>query len=163
MSSPLRAKIHNAPREGGKKLGLTISEVSREWRQLIDQRLMHLGVSNARWIVLYTLDKLGEPVSQKVLAEHIGIEGPTLVRMLDRLENDGLIRRKQSKKDRRIKLVELCEKNDDLLDSMMETAIGIKQELIQDIPEEDLATCHRVLLTIREQLLTKLDKKIDLD
>lgn len=162
MSSSLRTAVHNAPREGRRKLGLTISEVSREWRQLIDQRLMHLGVSNARWIVLFTLDKLEEPVPQKVLAEHVGVEGPTLVRMLDRLENDGLVRRKPSKKDRRVKNVELCEKTDELLDSIMEIAIDIQQEITKDIPEEDLITCHRVLLTLRERLLSQLDKKNDL-
>jgi len=162
MTSPLRTSVHNEPREGRKKLGLTICEVSREWRQLFDQSFMHLNVSNARWTVLFTLDKLGDPVPQKVLAEHVGVEGPTLVRMLDRLENDGLVRRKTSKRDRRVKHVELCKKTDDLLDSMMNIAHGIQQELTDDIPEEDLKICHRVLLTLRERLLTKLDKKTDL-
>lgn len=162
MSSSLRNAVRNIPREGRHKLGLTISEVSKDWRQLIDQRLMTLGVSNARWMVLWTLDNLGEPVPQKVLAEKIGIEGPTLVRMLDRLENDGLVRRKASKKDRRVKHVELCENNDALLDSMVEVAINIQRDLIKDIPEEDLIVCHRVLLTIKERLLSQLDKKNDL-
>lgn len=163
MSSPLRAIIHNAPREGGQKLGLTISEVSREWRQLLDQQLMHLGISNARWVVLLTLDKLKKPVPQKVLAEHVGIEGPTLARMLDKLENDGLVRRQTSQKDRRVKYVELCEKADELLDPMVETVYNTHQELINDIPEEDLIACHRVLLILRERLLTSLNKKIDFD
>lgn len=159
MSSKLRTDIQNSPREGRQKIGLTIAEVSREWRQLIDQRLMHLGVSNARWVVLVTLDCLNRPVPQKVLAEHVGIESPTLVRMLDRLEKDNLVRRTPSQKDRRVKLVELHEDTEDLLDSMMETAIGIQQELTKDIPEEDLITCHNVLLTLKERLLKKLDKK----
>lgn len=162
MSSQSRINLHNAPREGARKIGLTISEVSRDWRQLIDQQLMHLDVSNARWTVLFTLDKLQGAASQKELAEHIGVEGPTLVRMLDRLESDGLVRRKTSKKDRRVKHVELCDKTDDLLDAMIDIAVNIQQELIEDIPEEDLVTCHRVLLTFRERLLNKLDKKNEL-
>jgi len=162
MSSNLRNDIHQSPRKGRQKLGLTIAEVSREWRQLIDQRLMHLGISNARWIVLVTLDKLNKPVPQKVLAEHVGIESPTLVRMLDRLEKDNLVRRTPSKTDRRVKYVELHENTDELLDAMMEVAIGVQKEITRDIPEEDLITCHNVLLTLRERLLKGLDKKTDL-
>lgn len=161
MSASLRDILRSAPREGGQKLGLTICEVSKIWRQLIDLRLMHLGVSNARWTVLLALNDFEKPVSQKVLAEYIGIEGPTLVRMLDSLESDGLVRRKPSKKDRRVKLVELCKKTDELLDSMLSVAIGIQKELIQGIPEQDLVTCHKVLLTIKDRLSTQLDKKSD--
>lgn len=145
----LKERIYR-PRHGKSKMGLTISEISRELRYVFDSRFKVHGVSNARWIVLWALQELGEPTSQKRLATLVGIESPTLVRILDRLEEDGFVKRVPSVEDRRVKLVELCEKADPLLDEMCGTCCNIEEELFADIPEEDLIYTHDVLLKIRD-------------
>ncbi len=140
------------PRYGRSKMGLTISEISREMRSLFDGRFKEHGVSNARWIVLWALYELGQPTSQKHLANLVGIESPTMVRMLDRLEEDGLVRRVPSDQDRRVKLVELCAKADPLLDDMYVTCCGLEEDIFSDIPEEELILAHKVLLKVRDRV-----------
>jgi MarR family transcriptional regulator for hemolysin len=46
-------------------------------------------------------------LSQRQLADRLGIEGPTLVRHIDRLVADGLVRRVRDPNDRRVSRVEL--------------------------------------------------------
>ncbi|MFV0349708.1 MAG: MarR family winged helix-turn-helix transcriptional regulator [Halodesulfovibrio sp.] len=140
------------PRYGRSKLGLTLSEISRELRTVIDTRFKDHGVSNARWQVLWVLEELGEPVSQKRIANLLGIESPTLVRMLDRLEEDGLVRRQPSADDRRVKLVELCPKAQPLLEDMHDTIVQFDQELYADFTEEELIRTHEILLRLRDKV-----------
>jgi MarR family transcriptional regulator for hemolysin len=78
-------------------LGLT-AKVVREWFNGVMSR--H-GASLHTWIILHHgLD--GESPSQRDLAGRLGIEGPTLVRHLDRLEEEGLVERRRDERDRRI-------------------------------------------------------------
>lgn len=140
------------PRCGRSKLGLTISEISRELRSLFDAKFKAHGVSNARWIVLWALQELAEPTSQKRLANLLGIESPTLVRMLDRLEEDGLVRRTPSEQDRRVNLVELCDKADPLLDKMFVICCEVEESLYAGIDEADLIKAHEVLLKMRDRV-----------
>lgn len=140
------------PRHGKSKMGLTISEISREMRSLFDSRFKAHGVSNARWIVLWALQEIGEPASQKRLANLVGIESPTMVRMLDRLEEDGFVRRIPSEQDRRVKLVELCDKSAPILEEMYATCSELEDELFSEISEEDLVYTHTVLLRIRDRV-----------
>src|SRR5258708_1702798 len=75
-------------------------------RMLLERHLSQAGASFGTWTVLAMLES-GGPVIQRVLAASLGIEGPTLTRHLDRLEELGLIRRNRAGADRRYALVEL--------------------------------------------------------
>jgi MarR family transcriptional regulator for hemolysin len=86
-------------------LGMAIGETARCWRTKLNERLRPLGLSQSRWMVLLHLSKRGDGVVQKALAEWLGIEGPTLVRILDRMTEDGWIERRESTTDRRAKTV----------------------------------------------------------
>lgn len=152
MTAPkLDVKLSEVFKSNPKELGLLIAEVAREWRVRLDERMRPLDMSGARWVALLCLRELG-PVSQKQLAESIGVEGPTLVRLLDRLEADNWVARKVSTKDRRVKIVTLKAKAHTFLDEFVEIACGIRNELIADIPDEKLKDCVEVLVTIRDRL-----------
>ena len=69
-------------------------------RMLLERHLSQAGASFGNWTVLATLEG-GGPMIQRVLAVSLGIEGPTLTRHLDRLEELGLIRRNRTGTDRR--------------------------------------------------------------
>jgi MarR family transcriptional regulator, transcriptional regulator for hemolysin len=73
---------------------------------LLERRLSQVGASFGNWTVLATLDGRG-PMIQRDLAAALGIEGPTLTRHLDRLEELGLIQRHRDGADRRYARVEL--------------------------------------------------------
>ena len=57
----------------------------------LDRRLKCLGLSQASWMTIAVAAKAREPLSQSELAERLGVEGATMVAMMDRLVKAGLV------------------------------------------------------------------------
>ena len=133
------------------KLGLVLVETARAWRTKLDQRLRPLGLSQGKWTTLVHLAWGGDKLTQRELANRIGIEEATLAGLLDRLQTDGWIERKTSKHDRRCKTVHLQPRSKKVLSKIFETAQELRQELIADIPAAELETCMHVLGRIRDK------------
>jgi MarR family transcriptional regulator for hemolysin len=133
------------------ELGLVLFGTARAWRTKLDQRLRPLGLSQGKWRTLMHLSQGGDELTQKEIAERMGIEGPTLAGLLNRLQDDGWIERRGSAQDRRCKTVHLQRRSKAVLDRIFNTAHDLRTELIEDISQRDLETCMRVLTRIREQ------------
>lgn len=82
---------------------------ARAWRLGLDRRLKHLGLGQAGWVTIAIVAKSEEPLSQSDLANRVGVEGATMVAMIDRLMRAGLVERQASPTDRRVKFVVLTE------------------------------------------------------
>lgn len=132
------------------QLGMAIGEVSRCWRAKLDERLRPLGMSQSRWLVLLHLSRRGDGVVQKELAEWMGIEGPTLVRILDRMTEDGWLERRESQTDRRAKTVHLTEQSRAIIAQINKVAAKLRSELLANIPEAEIEVCMRVLHQIKQ-------------
>jgi len=139
------------------ELGLVLFGTARAWRTKLDQRLRPLGLSQGKWRTLIHLSLGGDKLTQKEIAERMGIEGPTLAGLLDRLQEDGWIERRCSVQDRRCKIVHLQRRSKSVLDKIFNTAHDLRKELIEDIPQRDLETCIRVLEQIRERAEQPVD------
>ena len=133
------------------EFAIELGQVARRWRSGLDARLKDLGLTQARWIMLLHLNKSGT-LSQKDLAEGIGIEGPTAVRLLDALQKQGLIERRESEEDRRVKTVHLTAAAQPLIEEITKISAAFRKELLADLSPDDLATAHRVLKTINDKL-----------
>ena len=131
------------------QLGMAIGEVSRCWRAKLDERLRPLGLSQSRWLVLLHLSRRDDGIVQKALAECLGIEGPTLVRILDRMTEDGWLERRESASDRRAKTVHLTEQSRAVITQINKVAAQLRGELLTDIPAADVEVCLRVLQQIK--------------
>ena len=68
------------PREA---FALELGRVSRRWRTRLDERLKITGLTQARWSTLLHLARGERCMTQRELAERVGIEGPTMIRLLD--------------------------------------------------------------------------------
>lgn len=130
---------------------MELARVGRRWRARLDARVKHLGLTQARWIALLQLRRSG-PLSQRDLAEQIGVEGPTLVRLLDGLQQGGLIERTATHEDRRVKKIHLTASAYPLIEEITRISDALREELMQGVPPEDLATAHRVLRLIGDRL-----------
>ncbi len=133
------------------QIGPLLGETARAWRFCLDRRLKPLGLSRAKWMVLVHLSKNKEGMVQKDLACRLGIEGPTLVGLLDRMSHDGWIERRPFGGDRRSKTVHLTEKAESIADDIHQTAAVLRQEILDGISEEELAQCVRVLQRIKRR------------
>ncbi len=133
------------------EFGLLLFGTARAWRTKLDQRLRPLGLSQGKWRTLIHLSQGGNKLTQKEIAERMGIEEPTLAGLLDRLQEGGWIKRLESPNDRRCKIVHLQRRSKAVLEEIFNTAHGLRHELIEDIPPHDLEACVRVLTQIRKK------------
>ncbi|MGI8819608.1 MAG: MarR family winged helix-turn-helix transcriptional regulator [Chthoniobacterales bacterium] len=131
------------------EFGLALFGTARAWRTKLDQRLRPLGLSQGKWRTLIHLAQGGDQLTQKEIAERMGIEEPTLAGLLNRLEADGWVKRTESPTDRRCKIVHLLRGSKPVLAEIFSTAHALRDELMEDVSQRDLETCRRVLGAIR--------------
>ena len=126
------------------RFGMQLAHMSRGWRAELDRRLADLGLSQARWLVLLHLARFQEPPTQRELAQSMGVEGPTLARLLDSLEAQSLVQRHAVAEDRRAKKIVLCDTAWPLIQKIEAIATALRVELFAGIDEEELRVCMRV-------------------
>ena len=126
------------------RFGMQLAQMSRGWRAELDRRLAGLGLSQARWLVLLHLARFEEAPTQRELAQSVGVEGPTLARLLDSLESQGLVQRQSVMEDRRAKKIVLCSPALPLIEQIETIATQLRKELFEGVDEADLKVCMRV-------------------
>ncbi|MBB5986805.1 MarR family transcriptional regulator [Sphingobium lignivorans] len=126
----------------------------RRWRKLANDRLKPIGQNMARWETLYLMASSEEEISQGELARVVGVEGPTMVSMLNSLARDELIDRYQSKIDRRITHNRITEKGIQVAQNIMAITNKLRSEVLRDIDPAKLA----VTLEVLEQIHFRLDE-----
>ncbi|BAN47636.1 MarR family transcriptional regulator [Metapseudomonas resinovorans] len=136
------------------RFAMQLAQMSRAWRAELDRRLAGMGLSQARWLVLLHLSRFEEPPTQRELAKSVGVEGPTLARLLDSLEAQQLIRRMAVAEDRRAKKIDLCPPARPLIEKIEAISSQLRQELFAGIDDEELARCQQV----HERILANLDR-----
>jgi DNA-binding MarR family transcriptional regulator len=107
-----------------------------------------VGQTMARWETLFLVAFSDSELTQSDLARLISIEGPTLVRMLDLLAQEGLIERKQSETDRRVTTNRITPKGSQTIADIMEVTNQLRREVLKDIPADELEAGLKVLAKI---------------
>ncbi|MBO9576843.1 MAG: MarR family transcriptional regulator [Sphingobium sp.] len=130
---------------------------ARRYRALLDEQLRPMGYGTARMEALSTIDRAREPSAQIAIAKRIGIEGPTLTRMLDALEAEGLVVRRADPNDRRTKLIELTPDGKRALDEIMRVAHNFRKSILEDLNDAELDAVNKVT----DKLLSTLSEGYD--
>ena len=126
--------------------------LSRAYRGAADKALADFGMSQASaWPVILT-GRLGDGVRQGVLAEALGVEGPSLVRVLDQLVAAGMIERREDAQDRRAKTIHLTDAGQVLRERIEGVLIQLRRQLFDGVSEADLEVCLRVFDTLKTAL-----------
>ncbi len=123
----------------------TLVVAARKWRRTSHDVLAAFNVSEACATPLLTASRLGSAVRQVTLADHIGIEGPSLVRLLDQLCAAGLMRRDEDPEDRRAKTVVLTEEGRVVTAKMEEELVTLRAQALKGVSRSDLEATLRVL------------------
>ena len=132
-------------------VGALLHGTARAWRLKLDERLKPMGLSQAKWRTLLHLSLAGDALTQAEIAERLGIEQPSLVTLLHRLENEGWIIRRSSLHDRRCKMVFLGQRAQRVISQINAAAEKLRHELLENVSTSDLRTCVRVLTQICEK------------
>jgi MarR family transcriptional regulator, transcriptional regulator for hemolysin len=131
--------------------GPLLHGTARAWRLKLDERLKPMGLSQAKWRTLLHLSLAGDALTQAEIAARLGVEQPTVVTLLHRLEKEGWIVRRGSPHDRRCKMVLLGQRAQDVISQISAEAEKLRQELMENISAADLRACMRVLTQIYEK------------
>jgi MarR family transcriptional regulator, transcriptional regulator for hemolysin len=123
----------------------TLVVASRRWRRVSHSVLAAYNVSEACAAPLLTANRLGEAVRQVTLAESVGIEGPSLVRLLDQLCAAGLTRRDDDPVDKRAKTISVTGAGRAITARMEEDLVILRAQVLKGVSQADLEATLRVL------------------
>jgi MarR family transcriptional regulator, transcriptional regulator for hemolysin len=126
-----------------------LHSTSRSWKQAVDRRLKYLGVSQASWMTIAIAAKAESPLSQSELADRLGVEGATMVAMVDRLVKAGLVAREASSTDRRIKRVVLTTAGVAIYEKVKTEADTLRKQLLAKMDAKKLQAATELLDNLR--------------
>ena len=126
-------------------------ESSRLLRNYVDHRAKSRGTTRAQWIVLFRLREQ-EGLSQVDLADVLELQPISLVRLLDRLVEHGLVERRSDPRDRRANRLFLTAAGRQLADDLDSLRDSIAIDVLQDIPAASLQTSFDTLKDIKERI-----------
>jgi MarR family transcriptional regulator for hemolysin len=141
-----------APKDAQARFAPLVAHVAREWRRAVDGRLQVYGLTEATWLPLLRIARSETPMRQNELAASLSLDGSSVVRLLDALENSGLIERYEDPADRRAKSLVLTARGRRTVDQVERVSQDIREAVLGEIPFEDLACTLRLLDTVRDRL-----------
>lgn len=132
-------------------IGFLLSDLSRLLRKRFDERARTIGVTRAQWRTLTALSR-HEGATQGVLADLLEVEAITLCRMIDRLEDAGMVERRRAPGDRRAWNIYLTDKSRPLLDQLRALGEEVGARALAGVPMERQAELAETLERIRHNL-----------
>jgi DNA-binding MarR family transcriptional regulator len=130
-------------------LPFEISETAHALRKAFDRRAMGHGVTRAQWKVLFRLER-NPGLRQIELADMLDIEPITLSRIVDRLEESGLVERVADPADRRAWRLHVTAKAQPLIEKLRGIADEMIAEAFAGIDPKDIEITRQVLGRVRE-------------
>jgi MarR family transcriptional regulator for hemolysin len=138
-------------------IGFVVYSASKMMQKAFDLELRNkIGINLAQSKVIFALYMQSGP-TQREIADIIGVETPTLVPIIDKLEEDGYVKRKPDAQDRRIKRIYVTAKTDSLWDSMMDCITQIRKVATKDLSEQEIKSALGTVKKITENLTGYLD------
>lgn len=122
-----------------------IVTVNRTYRKAVDRALVSHGLSNSLALPVMFLARLGDGIRQGVLAETLGIEGPSLVRLLDQLCAHKLVERRYDPRDGRAKTLHLTPAGHEMAGVIEGVLRTLRGGLLASISDHDLLATQQVL------------------
>jgi len=124
--------------------------VGRLWRKMAREAAARHGVSEAASAPLIWIERLGENVRQNALAEAIGIEGASLVRLIDELQASGLVTREADPSDRRANVVSLTPRGREVVTEVNDDIQSLREQIFATVATADIQATGRVFAAIKE-------------
>lgn len=123
-------------------LAYLASRNAKELAEILEKRLAVTGITRVQWMALYYIQKNAE-IKQAQLATMLGVKGPTVVKLIDRMEKDNLVMR--IRKDRRTNRLSLTKKGQKLFEEGLVITEQFKDDALRGIPEEHMELFKDIL------------------
>ena len=136
------------------QLSSGLLQSGRQWQRLADTALGSHGISTACTMPLLMIGRSGGGIRQVTLAQQLGLEGPSLVRLLDKLSASDLVRRECDASDRRANLLWLTDEGQALVSELEQKLIGLRQDVFGALSMDEL----RAVLKVWQLLSAAVDR-----
>ena len=134
-----------------KEVAWELGETSRMLRRQFNRRAAAQGATSAQWRAMFLLGR--EPGMKQVeLAERLDVEPITAGRIIDRLEEAGLVERRRDPVDRRVWRIYLTDQAEPVLVRMRAVGADVMAGALEGISEEEIAALRAILGRIRENM-----------
>jgi MarR family transcriptional regulator for hemolysin len=140
-------------------IGFAIKGAVRAMERAFDFELRNtarITLSQARVIRALTGS---DGMTQKELAESIAVEAPTLVPIIDRMEQEGLLERRQDRDDRRNNRIYLTAKSRSLSNEIDASLERVRKAAYRGIPKQDIETLKQALDSIAKNAAGYLESQ----
>lgn len=137
-------------------IGYWLCMASHAYERTMNEQLTAQGITFRQCQVLAWLAIEGEQ-TQIELASRMNIEPPTLVRVLDRMERDGLVARTDCAEDRRRKIIKPLPKAKPIWKKIVASAEVVRERAIAGLSKQDVATLKKLLGRVRENVRADIE------
>lgn len=133
--------------------GHVLMLVSRAWRSVVDGRLAELGLTDTTWVPLFHLHAADQALTLKQLAQRVGLDSSTLVRVVDLLESRGLVVRETDASDRRSKSLRLTKQGLAVVADVRGKLFQVEAQVLEGMDTHTVSTLREGMQQLHERLL----------
>lgn len=134
-----------------RSIGYWICMSARQYERAMNQELTPEGITHRQCQVLAWLALEGT-LSQVELADRMNIEPPTLVRVLDRMQRDGLLARQCCPEDRRRNLIAPTEQAQPVWERIVKCAERVRNRATRGMTAQQIRTLQELLAQVQANL-----------
>jgi DNA-binding MarR family transcriptional regulator len=138
-------------------IGYLLAVNARMLQRVMTARMAAMGVMHSHWSIMLAL-WAGDGITQKELSARVAIEGPTLTRALERMEKEGLVRRKRDRADARQMIVFLTSRSRHFRDKLLPIAVEEQERATSALTTLER---HLLVMLLRKMLISQRDAQRD--
>jgi len=132
-------------------VGFMTNKYNKEITEAFNERVLKHGITRVQWIALYYIGE-NEGITQKQLAQMVDSKESSIVRLIDRMEKEDIVKREKDCSDRRITKLYLTQKGVQKRQEILPIGKKFSDDSIKGIKEEDLEILKDVLNKIVKNL-----------
>ncbi len=138
-------------RKGDDIVGTMLHDVAHRIRLKIDEALKPFDLTRVSWLAIGIVARHGR-LSQSQLAEALELGSPSTGKLVDRLEERGLVERVRDPQDRRSNLLTVTEAARRLLKDLEPVGEDLREDVLQNLTLQEREHLSKLLVRIKERL-----------
>ena len=124
-----------------------ISQSAKAFSEALDRRLRPYNITRPQWMAIYYI-YTGDFMTQRALADKMSVKEPTVVRLIQKMEQYEILTSFSTNEDKRLKQLALTDKGIRLFHQLLPVAEKFKNDTIAGISEENLQILKDTLNTM---------------
>lgn len=134
----------------------TLPLVSRAYQAAANKMAGDFGLSHASAWPVVMIGRLGDGVRPGAVADALGLEAPSLVRVIEQLVVAGLVLRHDDATDRRAKTLHLTDEGKQCAARLEKALMPFRRQFFTGMDPDDIAACARILTELNAVLAEPL-------